>query len=394
MKTHVDLLTFEEHDPSKYHLAHSHLPLQVAFIAPSFPSVACEVSTYTSYLADHLQPRIPVHILGTAGTKKLGLLLNHASELAGCVDLIHIQHAFDLYGYMGYLTIPLLLRLNQTGCKVVVTLHDLPLTRSRDTKSQAEHSWFVRLLQQMALHTDALIVHTNTARIHLEAWGISKNVYVIPHGTLYPVPLYRPIRECARTTHIGIFGYFSPDNGVVPLLEALPTLPEVRLTLAGRAYNSEEQYCQQVLHERVIGLGLTDRVTFFDVGPNEAAGAFLNALDVVIFPCNHMSLAGTLYAALSHQRLVLTGNLLPFLEIQQQYHCLATYLLEQPESLVTAIRQLLEKCDLRQRLQAGCRALIDATRWDVVATRHLQLYTALCSERQKDAFHSALQMDR
>src|SRR5687768_6652766 len=101
MGTFSPPLYLDSREASPYALGGS-APLTIAFVSPSYPLGTCAVSAYAYYLATHLQPVAQMHMIGNAGSSKFNFLISRVMELAGTADIVHIQHSFDLYGYMGY----------------------------------------------------------------------------------------------------------------------------------------------------------------------------------------------------------------------------------------------------------------------------------------------------
>src|SRR3712207_1564089 len=100
--------------------------MKVALVAPSYPSATCGIATYSEYLTTELRKFAHVEVVGRQSERSSRHFLDAVADVAHRADVIHIQHAFDIFGYMGHLTSPLYRVLNRTRKPIVTTLHELP----------------------------------------------------------------------------------------------------------------------------------------------------------------------------------------------------------------------------------------------------------------------------
>lgn len=75
-------------------------------------------------------------------------------------------------------------------------------------------------------------------------------------------------------------GVYSPNRGLLELIEAMGVLPECRLAFVGYGHGSMEEQ----MKERVRQLGVEDRVRFFDAVPFDVMMRYTAAADIGVFP--------------------------------------------------------------------------------------------------------------
>lgn len=165
-------------------------------------------------------------------------------------DVLHVQYARGLWTGLPRTTKPL-----------VVTVHDLhealPPPRGRVTTvlSAADRlrDPHHRTLQLLARRARVLVVASpeEAARLAREH---PRRTVVIPHL----VPQVREPRAPASGTLL-MLGWIHPRKGHHLAVEALPHLPDARLTIAGGAAPGHEPYLER-LHQTARELGVEDRV--------------------------------------------------------------------------------------------------------------------------------------
>lgn len=363
--------------------------MKICLISPSYPSAQCGISTYTSYLAEGLENIASVEIIGAAA--KSGALGRLGGTLARnrplqC-DILHVQHAFDTYGYMGYRTIPFYQLLRRKGAPIVTTIHELP-QRCDTLKDRIVYPYLQACIRTIAEKSDAVIVHTKSSVDLLIEWADPRKIYLIPHGTIVSPESQRHTSRMPTTGTIGFFGFVSPHKGIDRALEAVARLPGVRFVVAGTPRAPADHDYYRALQARANELGIADRVDFAGFVPDDAIGDFFRAVDLVVFPYLHCTASGALHIALAHQCTVLTSDLPIFRELAAAYRCLEMFDLHDADSFANQIRRLLSDSARRDELAAGRRRMIAATGWERVAKRTYAIYQRLS---QKTAAKEAIE---
>lgn len=342
--------------------------MRIAQLSPSYPSPTCGISTYTGYLAEALHALSDVIVVG------------NPNEIdVRSVDLVHVQHTFDLYGYMGVQTFGLYRALRQTGLPIVSTLHELPPRTPQTLKARLSIPYLLACLDWIIRHSDAVIVHSAGDRDYLSHQLSVQKVRVIPHGTLAHAAEPVALNELHTPPVIGFFGFLSSHKGVHHLIDAAAALPETRWVIAGAPRTHADAEYSAGLQNEVARRGLAGRVSFPGFVADEALAEFFAQVDLLVFPYHQGTASGALSLALAHQRVILASDLPVFQELKEVYGCLETFALDRPTTLVDRLRELLASPARRAALRAGCAQHREFAAWPAVAQATYALYETVCA---------------
>ena len=389
----------------KYQLGRSFLPAfiyddqaskkrrtKIAIVVPSFPSFHCGVSTYSNYLVKELRKQADVEIVSRTSSfsPSPGSILKEVEDAIKHVDIIHVQHAFDLYGYMGHLTFPLYRLLKKSGKPVVTTLHEMPDLRSKNLKMQLALVYLKSCIREIVQNSDVVLVHTQATLDLLARWQHKKGILVIPHGTINRKIVTNPSLSSPNTPTIGFFGFITENKGIHRLFDALANLPDARLVIAGEPRTKRDQIYLASLKSKATDPSIGGRVEFLGFLPDHAMSDFFQAVDLMVFPYSSSTASGALHLAMAHKCVILTSNLPVFHELKIRYDCLEEFELGKPDHLVDQINWLLGDSYRRNELVAGCQRMMEDTSWVEVAKITNIVYENLMMEfiPQKDVLTS------
>ena len=347
--------------------------LSVTVVVPTYPSRRCGISTYSAFLLEALQPHVETKVVAASGGGALDLLAR-VRAAASCSDIVHIQHAFDIYGYLGIQTFPLALLLRHARARVVTTIHELPPPLTSSLKDRLVAPYLRACIRTLAASSDATVVHTEASLALLSAWKVRGRVQLIPHGAAGTLAASAASARRSGGRTIGFFGFINQAKGIHRLIDALPSIPGAHLVVAGAPRTTHDEHYATSLREQVAKLGLGNRVTFKEYVPDEELGAFFASIDLLVFPYSHFTASGALHIALAHGSAVLTSDLPVFEELRRQQNCLETFALDEPASLATRIRLLLDDEPRRALLRARATCAAREVSWENVARAHVQLY--------------------
>jgi glycosyltransferase involved in cell wall biosynthesis len=228
--------------------------------------------------------------------------------MAATGDMLHAQW-WSLPLAPIYMTICMCFRLR--GKPVVITIHNvMPHERSHLYKTISS------ILFRLGNH---FIVHTEQNRQQLMAqYGVSpQRISVIAHGPLEFLTAENKDRKTLRQ-ELGVFanekillcwGAIRPYKGLDTMLTAfakiLKRLPETRLVIAGKLWESWSRY-QSLLDRLHIGNQLILHLHYIPAG--EAAGYFI-AADLVLLPYHHFdSQSGVGAAAVAFKKPLIVSD--------------------------------------------------------------------------------------
>lgn len=362
--------------------------MNIAIVTPTYPSTRCGISTYTGYLAAELAKLATVSIVGTQDASESRHLLKKITSAAMRADIIHVQYAFDLYGYMGYLTLPLYFMLKRIGKPVVTTIHELPTTDPISLKERIAYPYSRQLIRSVCKLSNAVIVHTQPSLDGLKQWGLIAGIHHIPHGiTEIKIPLTHTDQLHRKT--VGFFGFISEHKGVHTALHAIARLPGAYFRIAGEPRTEREKRYLAALKVQAVQLGIDDRVEFVGYVSDEELANFFHSVDVMLFPYTSCTASGALSLALAHGCVALTSDLPVFYEMTATYDCLETFKLNDPDNLTSKLEWLLSNTQRRSELVAGGQRLVAATSFAQVAQQTYNLYKELLASAPADELCTA-----
>jgi glycosyltransferase involved in cell wall biosynthesis len=230
-------------------------------------------------------------------------------------DVINIQHEYGLFGGdFGRYLLEFLAELRKPA---VLTLHTTLPSPNEQLR------WITR---ELCDHSDRVVVLAYAGRRILEDhYGVDpRKVEVVLHG-VPDVPMRRSFHfkralGFEDRTMLSTFGLLSRGKGIEYVIDALPAIfaqnPEACYLLLGETHpevrRKEGETYRESLWQRVVGLGLADRVRFVDHYMDDAEVVeYLQATDVYISPSldPNQIVSGTLsYAVACGRPVIATGS--------------------------------------------------------------------------------------
>ena len=384
--------------------------MRVALVS-SYPPMHCGIGVYTRNLAEALVNEtsdISVTVVaergagafekerlccrpcyGRSGEYGVDIL---EGALEARADLVHFQHAPDLFGVDGRLP-DLLEKLKAEGVKTAVTLHTV--NESGGFRKALGLRSAENLHRAIGGGADLLIVHhEKTMKERLLRQGLDgEKIRVIPHGTTILPPL--DTRECRRELELPeealiftFFGFIHVQKNVHTVVEAFMRIaedrPDARLFITGmpwdkRFYN--RLYCR-LIQLRIRMKGMDDRVVF-RVGfvPWEMASKVFAASDVLLLPHwqKYGSASGVFHRAIGAGKALLYAEGPKFEEVGDALADIPEIAL--PASNISAwaeaMRAMAEDGDLRKCAGEAALEYAEETAWPKVALMHNAAYRDL-----------------
>lgn len=302
-----------------------------------------------------------------------------ARAVAGCVDVVSIQHAYGIWG--GEDGEYVLDFVRSLDVPAVATLHSILADPTPHQKT---------ILTELIGSVAATAVMSKSAvKLLTTAYGIpARRVEIIPHG-VPDLPLADPV---AIKSGLGLdgrqvilsFGLLGPDKGYELAIDALPAVvaahPGTTYVIVGATHpdllaRQGEAY-RESLVARVNSLGMTGHVQFIDrfVGRVELT-RWLHAADVVVTPSPNLdeTLSGPLAYAMAAGRAVVST---PF-AYAGEYLADGRGVLVPAGSaagLATALNELLGDIDLREAIGKRAYAYTRKMVWSTVGAEYRRLF--------------------
>jgi glycosyltransferase involved in cell wall biosynthesis len=224
-----------------------------------------------------------------------GLLRSWRALARRAPGVLHVQWA-----PVPWLDNLLVRHLKRCGWRIIYTVHDPLLPRSRGGRAQRE------LLEL----SDTIIVHTvsQAQEIAAAVRQVADRVRVIPHGALrFPIP--GPEDRARERTRLGLppdrpillfFGQIKPYKGLAHLLAAMPNvmakISDVLLVIAG-----EPLMPMRPIEQQISGFGLRQHVVLRpSFVPAREATAYFVAADLLVAPYVRAGASGVVVMAHGH----------------------------------------------------------------------------------------------
>ena len=278
-----------------------------------------------------------------------------------------------------FLALLALLRLRGVG--LVWTAHNL------EPHELHHPAWGFLVYRMVARWSDALIAHSQAARLLLEArYGRLPHCVVIPHGSY--VGLYGPpCDRAASRAALGLLangpvllnlGTLRPYKNIEQLIDVFASLPpDARGTLLIAGAAKSEAYAAELRRRAALVPGVELRAIYI---PDEELPAYLGAADVVVLPYRSLLTSGILLWALSYARPVVAPAFGPVRELVQEGQTGFLFAPGDADSLRAALARALAHPDLPALGAAGLTIALEFA-WPKIAARTAQVYRYVASER-------------
>jgi glycosyltransferase involved in cell wall biosynthesis len=306
----------------------------------------------------------------------------HAAEFLNVnkFDAAILQHEFGIFG--GEDGSHIFHLIKNLRMPVIATLHTV-LKKPSDGQRV--------VIQELAKHTDALIVMAHKARVLLnDSYGIEDSkIIFIPHG-MPDVPFAKSGSDSFRT-QLGMsgrkilltFGLLSPGKGIEVMLNAMPKIierhPDIVYIVLGKTHphiikDTGDSY-RQLLYQLVSRLGIDDHVLFHNRFVDlETLTQYMTNADLYVSPYlkEEQIVSGTLAYALGMGTAVIST---PYWHAQELLAegrgCLVPF--NDPVVLAEKIDHLLdhekERNEIRKKGYQFGRSMV----WKTVGSEYINL---------------------
>lgn len=367
--------------------------MRLLFVS-TFPPFECGIATYTKYLADELVKlghEITVFTEGVEDYSENSLtvrnvysrrgdfaasILSAVAAMPESPDLIHFQHAPDLFPDNAAF-LRLLQSLNDRKIPLLVTLHTV-------NKDAASLEFYGDLLKYAGV-----IVHNEVCR---EFLGNNGKVSVVPHGTYIPEKradrsMLREKAGFSENDTVFLFaGFIHVQKNLHTVVRAFRRLHSengsLKMIVAGRP-GGNRWYNRLYLEIcRMLGgnSGIKWDIAFIE---NSKLEEYLLISDVVLLPYwqKYASASGIFHLAVGAGRAFICSDSVKFAEIKSLFPDLPLFV---PAMSVCkweeSMKFLAENTEMRKKAEQIVSGYADATSWESTARKHEEIYNKISGE--------------
>lgn len=380
---------------------------KVLFVTGEYPPMVGGVGRFTAELASALQIQgAQVSVLTdeqvTAESGAVRVLPGRRSwgwrilsDIPACAraigaEWIHVQYQTAAYGmHPAINALPYFLRRH--GLRAAWTYHDLRVPYLFPKAGARLRDWVTRLPLRAA---DAVVVTNQSDWESVQGQAQRGQLYRIPIGSDIESRRFtaeeRSLRRAARgyggeQLVLGYFGFLNASKGGLTLVETLAALAgegrDVHLLMIGERVGASDEtnfaYLQRV-EAAIEEQGLDGRVQWTGHQSDAEVAADFNAIDVLVMPYEDgMSMRrSTLTAALANGcAIVTTHPQAPTPEVTADSDLLLVPPRD-PVATAAAVGRIASDPRLAETLRANARRAARQFSWDVIAARHLEMYSA------------------
>ena len=382
---------------------------KVLFVTGEYPPMVGGVGRYTAELASALQVQgaqaavlTDEQVTASAESDAVQVLQGRRSwswrilaDIPDCAravgaEWIHVQFQTAAYGmHPAINALPYFLRRH--GLRAAWTYHDLRVPYLFPKAGARLRNWVTRLPLRAA---DAIVVTNQSDWESVQGQVQRGQLHRIPIGSDIESRRFtaeeRSRRRAARgyggeQLVLGYFGFLNASKGGLTLIETVAALAgdgrDVHLLMIGERVGSSDEtnfrYLQRV-EAAIAEHGLDSRVQWTGHQSDEEVAADFNAIDVLVMPYEDgMSMRrSTLTAALANGcAIVTTHPQAPTPELVVDSDLLLVPPRD-PAATAAAVRRLAADPRLAESLRANARQAARQFSWDVIAARHLEMYSA------------------
>lgn len=218
------------------------------------------------------------------------------------------------------------------------------------------HFWDGPLMRRLIDSVDAVMVHSADQESAARAiGGQDVRVHELPPNLPVKVEIPR-IRRRSRTDPLNVlfFGLVRPYKGLDVLLEAMPRVSNVRLTIAGEFWSPREE-----TQSAIARLGIADRVRIDDgYVPAELLPELFAAHDLVALPYKTVTGSGIIKVAFGYNRPIIVSDIGTLAE-EIRGGLGLSFVAGSPESLADALLKASEP-DVYNAMASAVDALPDS----------------------------------
>lgn len=204
------------------------------------------------------------------------------------------------------------------GLKVVVTVHDVESFSAGSGVSLG--GLIFRLVDRLIVHND--FSRKEVSRL-LEGLGISREIFVIPHGNY--LPYVKPVNRDEARAKLGVssdkkvilfFGQIKKVKGLEVLIAAMPQIlkahPDAVLLIAGKVWKDDFDEYANLINRLDLQDFVIQHIRYID---DELVDYYYSAADLVVLPYRRIYQSGVLLMAMSYGAATLSSRLEPMQEV-------------------------------------------------------------------------------
>ena len=381
----------------------------VLFVTGEYPPMVGGVGRFTAELAGALQAQgaqsavlTDEKVTASAGTDAVQVLpqrdrwgwgiLTDIPDCARAVgaEWVHVQFQTAAYGmHPAINALPYFLRRH--GLRAAWTYHDLRVPYLFPKAGARLRNWVTRLPLRAA---DAVVVTNQSDWESVQGQVQRGQLHRIPIGSDIESRQFsaeeRVQRRAARgygseELVLGYFGFLNASKGGLTLIETVASLAgkgrDVHLLMIGERVGASDRtnfrYLQRV-EAAISEHGLDGRVQWTGHQSDAEVAADFSAIDVLVMPYEDgMSMRrSTLTAALANGCAIVTTHPQdPTPELRADSDLLLVPPRD-PAATAAAVRRIAEDPRLAESLRANSRKAARQFSWEVIAARHLEMYSA------------------
>ena len=314
----------------------------------------------------------------------------------GGVDILHVQHEYAIFPDNREF-LDLIRAVRRYAERIIVTLHTVA--------HYSRGNGYVAFQRELANLVDAMIVHSSLQEFELFVQGIKLDgVYRIPHGTL--INPYMGTGKGKLLGELGfnwandkfvmvVPGFLRKDKGLDPMLEAYRLLGGLHngymLILQGERQGVESYGYAGSLLDTVKPEGVIFSERYLK---REELLMLLAAADVIAFPYIDSSygVSGALHLAMGSNRPLVCTRVPKLVECYENAPGLAIPA-GVPGWIAAKIVDVRDHMGYEhsEELEA-IRRYAEATSWDLVAKRHLEIYREVLGKGPKPVVSRELKL--
>ncbi len=381
----------------------------VLFVTGEYPPMVGGVGRFTAELARALQAQgaqiavltdkqvaasaepNAVRVLPQRNRWGWGILTDiPACARAVGAEWVHVQYQTAAYGmHPAINALPYFLRRH--GLRAAWTYHDLRVPYLFPKAGARLRNWVTRLPLRAA---DAVVVTNQSDWESVQGQVQRGQLHRIPIGSDIESRQFsaaeRVQRRAARgygseQLVLGYFGFLNASKGGLTLIETVAALAgegrDVHLLMIGERVGASDEtnfrYLQRV-EAAIFEHGLDSRVQWTGHQSDDEVAADFEAIDVLVMPYEDgMSMRrSTLTAALANGCAIVTTHpqdTTPELRADADLVLVPT---RDPAATAAAVRRIAEDPRLAEKLRANAREAARQFSWEVIAARHMEMYSA------------------
>lgn len=351
----------------------------------------CGIGTYTGALISDLDEEAEItHITVPLRSKNPFPYVSSAIRAGLTSDnVVHVQHEYGIFGpksIWSWLFFPLLYFVATLRNKpVVLTLHSAWNEETIDpplTPLKRVYVWLNNML--LVAGASYLILLSANCLERFEKSTTLEQYEMMSHGvqtdtvSMTTADAKREFGYDPAQTVVVVPGYIRPEKGQDVFVEIADRATEYEFLIAGGVQADEDEG-----YLREIERSSPENVQITGVLNDDEFHAAFNAADFAVLPYREVTQSGIFNWCVAYEVPTIASEEAYFTRLDDQWNCVSLFDIDDPDSAVSRVQDLVEHDERTAELIEGMRNYEKASSMETIIDKHIGIYSTVGNSMQE-----------